>query len=701
MFPLYTTVLLFIKIILAFFLLYIFLPSKTVDFDEYADEWIDKIFISMVHGHFGIIILVHLLVSLKIYETISLFIIIAILLIAYFIMYQKRGAVKIEDAHNKSVPAFLLDLADGRLGLLGNFKKTTAEYLKAIPSKLKSLIVHAFVHPFDGILMVGLLSAALALRLRHAINYLYYGASDCYVHLAWTKYLNINQIYRDGVYPYGYEAIVSALNKLFFIDPASLIRFFGAIGSFLLVLSVYYILKKNLKNQYAIIFAGVFVFALGTEFPDTASNIWRQLSALPQEYATVFLLPGIHFLNLFYNTGRKKYLALAAEVLAITVFIHFYAAVAVGVAYVFISLFHIRKLFYGKTFGQVVLFMSSAGIIGLTPILIALSLGMKFHQLSYGYVSESAAIDTGLDWKVEIFRFTETNRTLLALLICAALIIVFAIIRLAFKKTPEYTGKIKLFLGVAFLNLAVYTQIRALDIGFFSVMEAYRASTFLVLTTAVLYAFTVYLIEFIPLHRLIRYILKLGGSALIIAIAFNINNTDVLFARGAKLEYDETAYIYYKIKEEFPILNWTIVSTVEQYSQSMGYGWHYNLWEFVKDTQVEPKEEVVFPTDYLFIVVEKRPLNQAEPYYLTEHVSPEDAEQPFPEVGNVMDRYYTNYNNRRIIEAKAYFWAEDYMNSKGQFTVYFENDILKVYMLKQDGTKPINLAQRAEEVSTE
>ncbi len=205
---------------------------------------------------------------------------------------------------------------------------------------------------------------------------------------------------------------------------------------------------------------------------------------------------------------------------------------------------------------------------------------------------------------------------------------------------------------------------------------------------------TVCLIDFTPLHKLIRYAIKAVGAALIVVTVFSTVNAGGIFQqKGSKLEYDEAAYIYYKIKDEFPILNWTIISPVEQYSQSMGYGWHYNLWEFVYDTQVEPKDEVEFPTDYVFVIVEKRPLNQASAYTLTEPVSRTDAAQPFPVITGSYDKYYTVYNNRRAIEAKAYFWMEDYIAKNNRFTTYYESDLIKVYMLTQDGKEPLNLAQ--------
>ncbi len=141
-----------------------------------------------------------------------------------------------------------------------------------------------------------------------------------------------------------------------------------------------------------------------------------------------------------------------------------------------------------------------------------------------------------------------------------------------------------------------------------------------------------------------------------------------------------------KIKKEFPILNWTIISPVEQYQQSFGYGWHYNLWEFVQDVIEDAKEEVKIPTDYVFLFVEKYPLNS------TQRINEQDSAEKFPIITGQLDKYYTEYNNRRIIEAKAYYWAEEYIKEHDFMKVYMDTEVMTVYMIKQDGEKPYNLA---------
>lgn len=694
MFPIQDTIIAFLRVVLAFYILYIFIPSKVVTFDETSDDWTDKVFISLTHSHFVIIVLVHLLVLLRIYETISLTIAIIALLIAYFSI-RKNYLIQSEKVSEEEVGFFTisLDLVDGKAGLLGGPKKYAKAYLNALPNKLKNAFIHFLVHPFAGILLLGAFIIAAIIRFRHAFSFLYYGASDCYVHLAWTKYLGINSIYQDGVYPYGYEAIISALSKLFFLDPAVIIRFFGGMGSCLIVLSIYYILKKSFKNQYLIIFIGVVAYVLGTELPNESNNIWRQMSALPQEYAIMFLLPGFYFLNLFFTTNKKTYMILAAEVLAVIMFIHFYVALFLIIGYAILSILNINKVFKGRTFIELLISMGSALVISLLPIGLALLYGLKFHAASIDFVVKNATVNVQLNWQEEMFRYVETNPTMKLFMIFGIVILAYAIIRIFFKKSPEYTGKIKLFVMFVILTAFTYTQVRSIDVGFPSVMEFSRASTFLGIIVVVLFAMTMYIIEFFPFHKLIKYIMKIAMGALIIMTVFQVQDYKLLMPVGAKLEYDEAAYGYYKIKSEFPLLNWTIISPVEQYEQSLGYGWHYNLWQFVVDTQIKPKEKIEFPTDYVFVFIEKRPLNQALPYVPTNTISEEDNNQPFPDVGASYDKFYTNYQNRRIVEAKAYYWLENYIQQKGNFEVYYENDVLKIYKLYQDGTKPVNLAQ--------
>ncbi len=78
---------------------------------------------------------------------------------------------------------------------------------------------------------------------------------------------------------------------------------------------------------------------------------------------------------------------------------------------------------------------------------------------------------------------------------------------------------------------------------------------------------------------------------------------------GATFEYDQAAEAYYKIRNTFPPLDWTIISPTEQYGQVLGRGWHTEIAEFLRDNPLDsvsnPAYDPKIPTTYVFIYVER------------------------------------------------------------------------------------------------
>lgn len=668
-----------LKILFAFSILYIIIPSIFITYDEENDSWMDKIFIPIIHSNLVIIVLVHILALCKIYETLSLATSILFIIIIYYKFRSTMEFVK-NDCQERNLLARLFDIIDiGRHFFKDLLYKQLIKTAEKVKLKLGRAVIHFFAKPFDGFLLFLPIIFAVYDRFIHAFTYFYYGYFDPYVHLAWIKYLGSNQIYRDGIYPYGYEALISAINKLFFIDPALILRFIGPVVGCMIVFSIYFILKKHVTGSNLVSFFAVAIYVISTELPN---NILRQRAALPQEYASVFFFPGIHYLDLFYRTNKKRYLILAAEILSLTLLVHLYAAVFVGIAYVILSVIYINKFFDMKRLISTATFMGLAGVLGLLPVIIALAFGMKFHAMSIQFVEKSISLVNKLDWKIEMFRYTEENPALVLIVICSAIILLFSVIALIICRKSETRAKMKFLLCFSILGILLYTQFRTSEVGYPALVDYARAGVFLAMAGVVVYGLFVSLIEYLPMFKILKYFIQFVIGAYIILATFSMEKFKVM--EGYKAEYNQSAYAYYKIKEDYPALNWTLVSPVEQYAYSLGYGWHYNLWEFVNRVVEHPNEKFVFTTDYVFFYIEKVPLNSAKP------ISIEDANKPFPTITSGYDEYYSSMQKRRIIEAKAYFWLENYMQTH-PLKIYYEDEKFKIYMLQQDGSEPLNL----------
>lgn len=155
------------------------------------------------------------------------------------------------------------------------------------------------------------------------------------------------------------------------------------------------------------------------------------------------------------------------------------------------------------------------------------------------------------------------------------------------------------------------------------------------------------------------------------------------FPLGDQHQYDEAIRGYLDIKKSYPVQNWDIISTVDELGIINGYGYHTEIWEFVRDLTNPDMKQVKFTTPYVFLFVEKKPIDIANKN--SRPLTRADADRPFPVIqsGQLTEFYYGNVDNRRTLEAKAYFWAEDYLRSHSDMTVFLETDNMKIYKIDQ------------------
>lgn len=673
------TIWLFSRVAITFFLLYAFIPSKIIRFDEKQAglDGMDKFFISLIQANFVTIVLIHLLAAIRIYETFSLVLgYIAVVFIYFKIITRVRKKDSLEDKANPIARA--LDSMDSNGGAWNAVKNKIKARFKKTLSTLKSGMVRFIKNPIPAVLVAVFFAFGAFVRFSHSFSHLYYGASDAYVHLAWVKYIGNNVLYADGVYPLGYNMIISALEKIFFTDPHTIIRFIGGIGGFLIILSIYYVLRKYFKSSVIPALIGVAVYVATTELP---VNVWRQMSALPLEYAMIFMLPGMHFLLTYFRTKENKFLYLAAQVLALTLLIHLYVSVFLVIGYLAVCIFYLPRFFSFKLLGKFAGVMTGAAVIGLLPIGAGLLSGIEMHGPSIDFILESAGRDPQA--RFNPFGYIESETGFLVMLAALLFAVIISLVGLFYNK-KDNRQKALAGLAFAFTTLFVYIQYRSEEFGVPSLMETSRTGIFLGLLAAFTIAVAIGLLDIIPVHKIIKSILKAVAGITVFVLTVNISALGTL-PEGAKLEYDEAAYSYMEIKKGYPALNWTIVSPVEQYPQVIGHGWHYELWEFVMDVTEEKPNELKIPTDYVFWFVEKYPLNSEV------RITMEDALQPFPEITENLDDFYTVAEKRRIIQARAYFWLEDYMEKNDNVVIYRDTEHMRIYKLVQDGSNPINL----------
>ncbi len=676
------TILPLIKFLITYTVVFIFIPSTLIEYEQKYDTCLDKLFISLIHSNTIVIIAVHLLSFLKLYETFS---IITYMLFVVYIIRKIKDYFTIKE--NKKVPEIInfLDMREYSHSYTLYFKKRLISVYYKIKS-LKEYFVMFIVNSPNNICLLFILVVTVYTRFKHSIIHLYFGASDSYVHLTLVKFLGNNKIYAPeiakfdtvtaGVYPAGFHAIISALSKTFIMDPYYIMRFIGPLTGVLIVLSIMYILVKNTKSTFVIVTSLIF-YVIYSGLP---SDIWRQISPLPQEYATIFFLPGIYFICEFLKTKNTKLLILSGECLALTILIHPYVFILQSIAYLVVVILNLKAMI--RKFIDVMLVMGSAVILGLLPLGIGYFILNIPLNGSFGYAKNAASIKITSPIRITSLLDVENNLTLIVFLILTIILLTYLIKEISVNNKKHY-----FYFGYLAITILLYILYRAEKFGLPILMDVNRIGIFLSILIPVVIGLAICLIKD-KVNINVSYKERYRRISFVILVTFIISiyltGTYIKSPIGMQYEYDQNVEVYLKIKNEYPPLNWTIISTQEHYNYVEDYGRHTQIWEFTKAIN-EKSDSFKFTTDYIFLVVEKKSL------FSGEDVNMEYSLMPFPKEPPNLSDYYKDKTSRQIIQSKAYFWAEEALNNHNNTEIYYENSNIKVYKITQNGSNPINL----------
>ncbi|EXX84819.1 hypothetical protein BG52_09825, partial [Paenibacillus darwinianus] len=239
------------------------------------------------------------------------------------------------------------------------------------------------------------------------------------------------------------------------------------------------------------------------------------------------------------------------------------------------------------------------------------------------------------------------------------------------------------FPTVLVLAVSFWVLYKAEKLGLPAVLPAARLGAFYSLVAALLIGVALLtvgrVVDRSPRKPLITGMIGLLAAALLLAGGFTLPKPE-----GNRYQYDEAVQTYLRIRGEIVTGDWTIVSPVDEFPLVEAYGWHMNLWEFVRDAEPGSGTAPGLPTSNVFFYVETIPLEENTPIVAA------DARKPFPVFtkGDLSAFYYKG-ENRRILEAKMYRWVQWYMRKyPDKMTLYADTPNLKVYRLKQEARIP-------------
>ena len=691
MMPLFETLSMLISFLFSYLLLFVWLPSFVIRYEPDSNGIFDKLFINLTHSTLFFIVVVHVLAAIRLLETLSLIglTILCFILVSRF--YSRSQSVSL----SLNLLTALFDLSEDRnrwklelKKMIGHFKEKIFLWYRMIIQTFKS-------HPLLTLGFMLVFGAAMIDRLTYSFTHLSFASSDSYVHLGWSKYLSEMTFYLDGVYPYGFESIIAVLYRVFHLDMYVTVRFMGALSALLMTCSLVYVLLKMIGKDYATILITVFVlFYSASIMVHNEVILWRQLSALSMEYAAIFLMPGIAFIYLFFTNHKRIYLLLASECYAITVFIHPFVAAVLTIAYVTIGLVFFKKLWVNRTFLKVAGYMIAAGIVGITPPIIGLLCGKPFHGSSINYVKGELSVAEQIHKLDTLLRFMQKD-TLIALMCLFTALYAIGCFITGFLKSTNRQPAHKPLLFAGLFVVAMVVMLLAPDLGLPSIVAVDRQPVFLTMANALLFGvISGYLAGKIRKDGWRRKIQFVVGVCIVLLIMW-FPGQKAQFPPGDQHQYDEAVRAYLDIKKSYPLLLWDIISPVDELGMIKGYGFHTELWEFVRDLDDPGMRTIRFTTPYVFLFVEKVPIDIMGSDFRP--IAFEDAAKPFPVAtdSNLTEFYYGSHiENRRILEAKAYYWAEEYLKTHQEMKVYMETERYKIYEVYQGKDEVVLNMQR-------
>ena len=251
-----------------------------------------------------------------------------------------------------------------------------------------------FKRPVEWILVLGILGTAAWFYGVGKLQVYGYTASDTPVHLYWINGMEENNIFIDGVYPFGYHCIIYYLHAVFRIDSYVLMCLFSLVQTIAIHLVLLAFLRLCCKSRY-VSYAVVLLYTLGNFLQP--STYLRFFAVLPQEYGMLFILPAAYFAFRFFAArkrelqGKKTRLSSAwcltffSMSFGMTLAVHFYDTMVAGLFCVGIALGYVGWFVRGKYFWRVVLACFLGVFSAVLPMAIAFVSGTPLQgSLGWG-----------------------------------------------------------------------------------------------------------------------------------------------------------------------------------------------------------------------------------------------------------------------------------------------------------------------------
>lgn len=630
-----------IRFLCSFLLVYMVWPA--VMFRGKVDNFVDRLvsgYIKMVGLSIG---LVYLLVVIKLYELLTLFLVLSV--ITLYKRLPPGNRWKFMQQSKTTLLLRLFDLIDGKVSLLNLLQAIFAKIRIKISwpkgQFSKSNITFALV-------FTGLLFYALYLRYYDAFTHAAPAMSDSYVTLAWMKYIEEKILFHDGIYPQGFHIYLSVLRKFAATDALYILKYCGPLNGVLCALGLGLMVLHITKQKWSALITFCVFGVAGQILPME----WvRQAATNSQEFALVFLAPAWYYGARFLQTGDKADLVTAAVAFTVIGLVHslVWAFLWPGIICLIIAYLMVYRKAKLKVSGQLILAVGISGVISLIPLGVGLIMSKPFNSSSEQFLLSS------LNGGIPPINYLD--------IVALSGFGLFFLVSMVRRNQKE---KLALALFALLLGVSAF--------GAYELLGYLTKSAVLVARIGILWAlvasFGVGLLWesclqiFLSFLRWRKFVEPFLFVIVVLGSLFYLGPSP---AAPYKMQYDSSVNQYIRISQEFTPTDWLMVSNKEGYDLALGRGWSLPLVDFLNDFvptskeligKINGKTEKIEDQD-IFIFLEKKefqvPLNSMEP----------------------------TLKQRQINYTRLQQWLKSYQKTHNNLSVFYEDQDIEVYQIHQ------------------
>ena len=697
-----------------------------------------RFMIYFLAGNFYIINLVYLLQFLHISCRLTLFLGTAAPFTAAAVRRYRGSFLQLLEKRLGQI-MLVLGGETGRKTLLLRMRKRRRRFFGAIGKKRREWFKR---YGLEMLLISGLTVLLVYMYGSNAVNVYGYGASDIAVHNYWINEMGHNNIFADGVYPFGMHCLLYYLHGLFGIHTNVLLRLFYVVQTVMAHMMLLVFLRNVCKSRYAP-YIGVIIYIVSNRL--YYYTYIRYHATLPQEMGMIFILPVAYFAIAFLqeknpvfkralpdeeetadhpaggpDAGKAKktkrreetvtaagiYLTMFAVSVSLTLAIHFYDTFIAGLFCVAIGVGFCFRVFRWQYLKRIV----AAGIAGLfmailpmgiaflfgTPLQESLNWGMTQWEASTSSHTQAGIAEEGLSALETILDRLEYYvvydiKTGQVILVSIGILLGMGLLGYLFRKA-EY-GAVLVSVGTYMAIMAVLQA--SLEFGIVQILDVSRYSVYLGYGIPAAWGLCV---------DSLLYVLFRKGKLLNFCSFAVLTGACVMTAKeGLRSPIFINAYetngsviclnnIIRENKEEA----WTICSANDERQMIGDYkqGYHYELIKFLRNMRsLDEDTSIKIPTSTVYFFVEKIPVLYRD--YMTlekpdREVSQEGARKPLSDKPGIQP--YLE-EDRWITMSHMYYWAQAFKELyPNEMEVYYESDDFVCYRVRQNEYSLYNFA---------